>query len=261
MKRAAVVLLCGSVLLSGCQETLFGKLTEREANEVVASLGEVKINASKKNVKDDIWSVLVERSDFDTSVRVLGAAGIPNASFSGLQETFKRQGLASSPTEERARLMFAQSQELEKSIRVIDCVVTARVHVNIPTPDRFATAGQESTVSILVKHRPNCALESIPNQLKSLAVNAVENTRAELVSVMLTPALDFSSRVSASKANDHSLPFIPILGSVFSVVGIVGILGMRKPRQWIVNKFSRNRRNAQHASNALGSASATANAE
>lgn len=180
--------------LTGCQEVLFAKLTEREANEVVAALGEVKIVASKKNVKDDTWSVLIEPADFGASVRVLNAAGIPNNVFSGLQETFKKQGLASSPMEERARLMSAQSQELERSIRVVDCVVTARVHVNIPAPDRFSAAGQESTVSMLIKHRPNCAVESLPNQLKSLAVNAVENTRGELVSVLLTPALDFTPK-------------------------------------------------------------------
>ena len=129
---------------------------------------------------------------------MLNALGVPNTGFSGLQETFKKQGLASSPTEERARLMLAQSQELEKSIRVIDCVVNARVHVSIPAPDRFVAAAQDSTIAILVKHRPGCVVDTLPAQLKSLAVNAVENTRAEFVSVMLTPALSFASKETAT---------------------------------------------------------------
>ncbi len=261
MKISCVALIVSSLLLTGCQETLFGRLSEREANEVVASLGEVKINASKKNVKDDTWAVLVERSDFDTSVRVLSAAGIPNSSFAGLQETFKRQGLASSPTEERARLMFAQSQELEKSIRVIDCVVTARVHVNIPTPDRFATAGQESTVSILVKHRPNCALESIPNQLKSLAVNAVENTRAELVSVMLTPALDFSNKISSAKASEQSSSWFAIVGGILVAVMLFSAFAFHKPKQWIAKKFAAKKRASTAPSVGADSGSVAANAK
>lgn len=208
-KHLVAALLC--LTLAACQETLFGRLNEREANDVVAALGEVKIDASKKHVKDDIWSVLVDRSDFDGAVRMLNALGVPNTGFSGLQETFKKQGLASSPTEERARLMLAQSQELEKSIRVIDCVVNARVHVSIPAPDRFVAAAQDSTIAILVKHRPGCVVDTLPAQLKSLAVNAVENTRAEFVSVMLTPALSFTSKEAATNTK-----------SIFQVAGFSG---------------------------------------
>jgi type III secretion protein J len=178
------------LFLAGCQEILFGQLSEHDANEVLAVLADAKIEATKKHVKDNTWKVEVDKSAFSSAVAVLRSAGVPNTQFSGLQETFKKQGLGSSPVEERARLMHAVAQELEKSIRVVDCVVNARVHINIPTPDRYGSEPVKSSVSILVKHRPGCDVAFLPEQVRTLATNAVENTAADFVSVMLVAAKD-----------------------------------------------------------------------
>jgi type III secretion protein J len=191
------------LLLTGCQEVLFGQLSEHDANEVLAVLADARIDATKKHVKDNTWKVEVDKSAFSSAVAVLRSAGVPNTQFSGLQETFKKQGLGSSPVEERARLMHAVAQELEKSIKVVDCVVNARVHINIPTPDRYGSEPVKSSVSVLVKHRPACDVAYLPEQVRTLATNAVENTSAELVSVMLVTAKDARS-VAGSLAQEKT---------------------------------------------------------
>jgi type III secretion protein J len=219
--KKLLLIVCLVLTLSGCQETLFGHLSEQDANAVLAVLGEAKIAASKRHVKDEIWQVDVDKASFAEAVTVLRAAGVPSSPFAGLQETFKKQGLGSSPTEERARMMSAVSQELEKSIHVIDCVVNVRVHINIPAQDRFATTTPESSVSILVKHRSGCSTEALVEQVRTLAVNAVENTRAELVSVMTTPAVNAPVRVT----EQQSVPWFILLICAVLLLSVAAGLG------------------------------------
>jgi type III secretion protein J len=223
------------LFLAGCQEILFGQLSEHDANEVLAVLADARIDATKKHVKDNTWRVEVDKSAFSSAVAVLRSAGVPNTQFSGLQETFKKQGLGSSPVEERARLMHAVAQELEKSIKVVDCVVNARVHINIPTPDRYGSEPVKSSVSILVKHRPGCDVAFLPEQVRTLATNAVENTAADAVSVMLVAAKD--ARVVAGSVAQEKTPamlfWVAGLVTFMLVLGI-GLIFRERLSSWIV---------------------------
>jgi type III secretion protein J len=241
----AVFVLC----LTACQEILFGQLSEHDANEVLAVLADARIDATKKHVKDNTWRVEVDKSAFSSAVAVLRSAGVPNTQFSGLQETFKKQGLGSSPVEERARLMHAVAQELEKSIKVVDCVVNARVHINIPTPDRYGSEPVKSSVSILVKHRPACDVAFLPEQVRTLATNAVENTAAESVSVMLVIAKD-ARAVAGSLAQDKApatLLWIAGLAILMVAAGVALIF-----RAQLVRWFTRLRGLVAPANQATG---------
>lgn len=128
-KRAfSTLLLC--LLLTGCNErtVLHSHLSEQDANEVIAELANKNVEASKQVDKDGL-TVLVEPADMNSAVQVLEAAGLPRRSRSSLGEIFRKEGVISTPMEERARYIYALSQELESTLSQIDGVVLARVHV------------------------------------------------------------------------------------------------------------------------------------
>jgi type III secretion protein J len=188
------ILLCFVVIaLTGCKEPLYSKLSELEANEVKASLLAVGVPSDKTLNKDGTFSIQIEGGHFDRAVRGLRAVNLPNESFGGLRETFKKQGIVPSPTDERAKMMHALSQELEKTIKQIDGVVTARVHVTIPATNALAEKPPEPSVAIMIKHRERLDLDKMIPMIKVMAVNAVDGVKAELVSVLPVRATEFEA--------------------------------------------------------------------
>jgi type III secretion system YscJ/HrcJ family lipoprotein len=131
-RLATAALAAATLMLAACSEQeLYGQLSERQANEMVAVLRSAGIAADKTS-QEGKFSVITPRNDFSQAVRTLNAQGYPRESFDTMGKVFKREGFVSSPLEERARLMHATSQEIANTIANIDGVVTARVHLVMP---------------------------------------------------------------------------------------------------------------------------------
>ena len=105
------------LLLAGCGERmeLHRNLSEQDANEVLAELASKHIDAQKRLDKNGV-AVLVASDDISRAVRALEAVGLPRRSRSSLGEVFRKEGVISSPLEERARYLYALSQELEQTL-------------------------------------------------------------------------------------------------------------------------------------------------
>jgi len=123
------------VLLAGCYVDLYSKLSEAEANEMVAFLQRKEISAARAVAKDGTITLRVDDNDFSNAVVLLNEAGLPRHKFATMGEVFADTKLISSPTEERARLVFAISEELSRTLSEIDGVVSARVHLVLPRND------------------------------------------------------------------------------------------------------------------------------
>lgn len=186
----SALLICLPALLplAGCQEqTLYTDLSERQANEVVAALREAGIEAQKLR-EEKAYAVQVQAADFPPAVRLLRAQGLPRESFDNLGQVFKREGFVSTPLEERARLLYALSQELSHTVASIDGVVAARVHLVVPEKHPLIDKPQPSAASIFIKHRPDADLALLAPKIRALVVNSVEGLPAEKVTVALFPA-------------------------------------------------------------------------
>jgi type III secretion protein J len=153
-RRALRLLACGCIALSGCSQQLFGALDESHANQVVGALRSEGIAAEKSRAGDDLWKVSVADDEFARAVQVLKRRNLPPQRFEGLGQVFKKESLVSTPTEERARLIHAMSQELERSLMEMDGVLVARVHPVIPPYDPLNPKKQPTSASVLVKYRP-----------------------------------------------------------------------------------------------------------
>lgn len=177
-----------ALVLAGCNgQELYSKLNERQANEMVAALREAGIEAEKRAAEGS-FSVQIPAKDFGAAVNTLKAQGLPRDEFQSLGQVFKQGGMVSTPTEERARMLYALSQELSNTIANIDGVITARVHLAMPEKNPLADKVLPSGASIFIKHRANCDLTAQVPQIKALVVNSIEGLPYDNVTVALFAA-------------------------------------------------------------------------
>jgi type III secretion protein J len=193
MKRASPIgflrtlLLAGLVALAGCggRVDLLSTIAERDANEVMAELLNKGIAAKKVSGKEGNASVQVPVADVARAIDVLKAAGLPRESFKGMGQVFTKDGLISSPVEERARYLYALSQELSGTLSNIDGVLFARVHLVLPERGTGIDKGMPSSAAVFIKHRAEYDIEILQPQVRRLVANSIPDLTADRVTVVL----------------------------------------------------------------------------
>jgi type III secretion protein J len=183
MKRSLPALALALLLAACGDQTLYAKLDERQANDMVSTLRLAGVPASKR-AKEDGFEVLTAEADFARAVQILKAQGLPREDFDSLGKVFKREGFVSTPVEERARLMHALSQELSHTLTSIDGVLQARVSLVVPERHPLSDKVQPSSASVMIKHRPGFNVEALLPKVRALVVNSVEGLPYESVSVV-----------------------------------------------------------------------------
>ncbi len=218
LRRLGVANLALALLLCGCgQQELYSQLSERQANEMVAVLRGAGIDA-EKDVKEGQFSISTASGDFAQAIRTLSAQGYPRETYDSMGKVFKREGFVSSPLEERARLLFAMSQEISNTLTNIDGVVTARVHLNIPEKNPLADNPQPASAAVFIKYRPDRDLSGQITQIKALVVNSVEGLAYDNVTVALFPA----ESIPAEKAKPRAIQ--PAAGAMSGAPLLAGTL-------------------------------------
>ncbi|MDQ0738440.1 type III secretion system inner membrane ring lipoprotein SctJ [Pseudomonas sp. W4I3] len=161
-------------LLSGCGDRveLHRQLSEQEANEVIAELADKHIRAQKTPAKDGV-TVSVDTSDIGRAVRTLEAVGLPRLARATLGDTFRKEGVISTPLEERARYIYALSQELEATLSNIDGVTVARVHVVLPERVAPGEPVQPASASVFIKHDPRLDPDNIRARVRRMVASSI----------------------------------------------------------------------------------------
>lgn len=216
-----IALLFIVLALAGCRKELYGNLTEVDSNEMAAALLEEGVDAEKSTPDGGkTWTVSVEDGDIVRAVQILRARGLPRAKFDDLGNLFKKDGLVSTPTEERVRFIYGVSQELSDTLSKIDGVVTARVQVVLPNNDPLAQVTKPSSASVFIKYRPNADLAVLTPQIKNLVTHSVEGLSYDQVSVILVPANPLDS--ASSRRVGNSVPWMLIAGAAIALVALIG---------------------------------------
>ncbi|WP_246312373.1 type III secretion system inner membrane ring lipoprotein SctJ [Pseudaquabacterium terrae] len=184
----ALLALTLALLLSGCTVELYSGLSEQEANEMLAALSAEGIDARKQRGEGSQWAVQVDEARLGAAVAVLRNNGLPQERYTTLGEVFQRQGLVSTPAEERMRYIHAVSQELSQTLRKLDGVVVARVHVVIPANDPLSDKLKPSSASVFIKHRPDTDLRLLVPAVKDMVAHGIEGLAHEQVSLTLVEA-------------------------------------------------------------------------
>lgn len=187
--RATVagLLLC---VLAACSSKveLMGSMPETEANEILAALQNATIPAEKVPGKEGMVGVMVAGDQVGRAVDLLRAKGLPRERFAGMGQVFKKEGLISSPLEERARYIYALSQELGSTLTQIDGVMVARVHVVLPERGDSGDPSTPSSAAVFLKHTEGYNLDTVLPQVRRLVTNSIPGLTTDKVSIILVSA-------------------------------------------------------------------------
>jgi type III secretion protein J len=230
IKRIWLILFAGAMglLLSACsKQELYTNLSEEHANEMVAVLMQADITAGKSAGKEGKWSITVDQGEFAKAVDVLRARGLPHQQFETLGTVFQPGGITETPLAQRARLVFAKQQELERMIGEIDGVVSAPVQLAMPEPDALSQEIKPSSASVLVKYRPGFDLRSKAGSIKSLVASAVEGLSTDRVSVVLEPA----QSIPVARNPDRGID-LGIMGRIIAGLGALVLLYFAARAAW-----------------------------
>ncbi|WP_140633950.1 type III secretion system inner membrane ring lipoprotein SctJ [Methylibium rhizosphaerae] len=177
-----------ALALAGCKVGLYSGLNEQEANEIVAALSAEGIDAAKERIEGSNWQVQVDEARLGAALDVLRAQGLPHDRYASMGDVFQKQGLVSTPSEERMRYIYAVSQELSQTLRTVDGVVAARVHVVIPANDPLSDRIRPSSAAVFIKHRPDVDLRLLAPAVKDMVAHSIEGLTHDQVSLSLFEA-------------------------------------------------------------------------
>ena len=240
-----LVLFVVSFFLSSCggRVELIAALPESEANEVLAVLLNANIKAEKIPGKEGNVSLQVDSHYVARAIDILRERGLPRERYLGMGDVFKKEGLISSPTEERARYIYALSQELANTLSRIDGVITARVHVVLPEKGSGGDPSQPSSSAVFIKYQDGANLDIVQPQIRRLVTNSIPGLTADKVSVILVASQKLDERIgSAANKMNNVLGFYVDPRSTNSLwatlsVLLVLVLAVAGALGWTIWKF------------------------
>ncbi|HEY3987227.1 type III secretion system inner membrane ring lipoprotein SctJ [Cedecea sp.] len=174
INHGRLLLLIGLMLMQGCDSSsvLYNNLPENEANEMIAILNKNGVQANKVINKQGV-SVTVNARDFTSAISELNKQGYPKNIKENLGEVFSKDTMLSSPLEEKARYIYALSQEMESTLEQIDGVISARVHIVLAERIAPGDPVQPASAAVFIKHRDYLDPDIYENKIKELIITGL----------------------------------------------------------------------------------------
>ena len=195
------------LLLTGCgEETLLSGLQEREANEIISALYQASIESQKQAApKGDSYAVIVRADELPKAVAALQALGLPRKPRVQLNEIFGEGGFAPTPFEQRIRYTYGLSQELERTISLMDGALDTRVHVVIPLEENSRGKTSEASASVFLRYDDRFDTARFIPRIKQLVSDSVEGVEPSQVEILALP-----TRVELREQSE--IPIVRFLG-------------------------------------------------
>lgn len=160
---------------------LFTGMSPEDASAVVQK---IKESGVEHRLTNNGATVEVPAEKVDEVRLELAGAGLPKSGRIGF-ELFDKTNLALTDFSERVNYRRAIEGELERSVKALSAIETARVHVSFPKDSVFLDAREPAKASVLVRLRPGAALQpQNVTAITNLVASAVEGLSPEFVSVV-----------------------------------------------------------------------------
>jgi type III secretion protein J len=167
--------------------------------------------------------VVVGRDDAAGALTVLSQEGLPPRETPGVLDALGKGSLVPSRLSEQAKLVAGTSGDIERTLRGVDGVLTARVHLAVPPRDPLATGAEPASVSasVLLRHR-GAAPPIAAAEVQRLVAGAVPGLEPNAVSVVMTPA------PPRARQSEHELarlgPLTVTRASMTSLRVVIGVV-------------------------------------
>lgn len=218
---AALVLLC--LVLVGCrQPSLLEGLDQQQANEVVSVLQRNNIAATKLDTGKTGYSVSIRQADFAAAVDLLNLYSLPSRPRMEVSQMFPSDALVASPRAEKARLYSALEQRLEQSLRTLESVASARVHVSYDVD--AGEGGRKSNpihLSALVVHERDIEAQLLIGDIKRFLKNSFAEVEYDNISVVLSQR-SIVQHALPSLEPRGSMPDGLWLGALIALIAVIG---------------------------------------
>ncbi|HKM17592.1 MAG: flagellar M-ring protein FliF [Firmicutes bacterium] len=173
-------------------QPLYTNLDLSDAASITTALSE---NNIPYRLADNGSSILVPADRVYQTRLTLAAQGLPAGGVVGF-ETFNTTRLGETEADRQLRYRIALEGELTRTIRSLDEVEDARVHLVIPPNSLFIRDTQPSTASVLLRLKPGAVLsQQQVRGITHLLATSVERLAPENITIMDT---------SGTILNDHA---------------------------------------------------------
>lgn len=211
------LLLVAALSAAGCSVPVAGALDEAHASAVVVALERAGIAADKEPdpTSEAHFRVNVDRDEAARALAVLREEELPSRASPGVLDALGKGSIVPSALSERAQWIAGLSGELERTLGGVDGVLSARVHLSLPSDDPLDDGPRtKATASVLLKHR-GATPPLDPNEVRRLVAGAAPGLAPDDVAVVLV------ARPAPPAAPDHGLARI---GPIAATRGSVGWL-------------------------------------
>jgi type III secretion protein J len=174
------------VLASACSTTLEEDLPERDADEVIVTLADHGIGATKQSSRGaGGFDVVVLESDVARALAVLRDEDLPRDE-DAIDDALE-PSLIPTAGEERARFARITAAELARTIETLDGVRSARVHLGLPDPTVIPIdeTPPAASASVLVRSIDGAAIDEAA--ILALVAGAVAGLSPEHVAIVVRP--------------------------------------------------------------------------
>jgi len=190
-KRSLIWLSLAGVALVGCSAPVVAGLDETDASQVVVALEQGGIASEKDRdpEKEGTFRVSVAKEDAASALALLAEEGLPPRQSPGILEALGKGSVVPSRAAEHARVVTGTGDELERSLRGLEGVLSARVHLGVPAHDPLSLEEKEppATASVLIRHR-GATPPLAAGDVQRLVAGAIAGLLPEHVSVVMLPA-------------------------------------------------------------------------
>jgi type III secretion protein J len=222
--RRLALIFALSFCLVACRADLYQNLPESSANELLVALLERDISAEKVNRGKNGFAITVQKEEMLRSLEILRDLGLPQSGYEGLGVVFRKEGMMSSPLEERARYSYALSQELAASCSRLDGIVNARVHVVLQEKNVLTGAVTPASAAVMLRHTPDAPVDRYIPQIRSMVVQAVPDVEPDRVSVLTFPVMgDITRPATLPVRKNETMIWLVLLFPAGLMIGGAGV--------------------------------------
>jgi type III secretion protein J len=179
------------LMLTSCSVPIAANLDEADANQAVTLLEQSSVTASKERdpEHEGRYRITVLNADAATAIGLLSRESLPPRAAPGVLEALGEGSVIPSRLAEQARWTAGVAGDLERSLRSLDGVLTARVHLAVPVKDSLEIDAEpeKPSASVLLRYR-NVNPPIAAAEVQRLVAGAVTGLKPEQVNVVMTPS-------------------------------------------------------------------------